>query len=202
MVAVNDRLVGAIELEPALRAEIEAVVDGLRRRNLEICIISGDREGPTRKVADALGITRYFANTLPHEKASLVAYLQSEGRSVCFVGDGINDSIPMKKANVSISLRGASTVATDAAQIVLMSQGLLQLPFVFQLADEFDSNMRAGSGVAIGYGIVIIGGALLSVVGIVVGKLLWSVGLLAGLGIAYLPLHRHRIQGDTGPSVG
>ncbi|MFZ0874408.1 MAG: HAD-IC family P-type ATPase, partial [Pseudonocardiaceae bacterium] len=202
MVAVNDRLVGAIELEPILRAEIEAVVSRLRRRNLDICIISGDREGPTRKVADALGITRYFANTLPQEKASLVARLQSEGRSVCFVGDGINDSIPLKKANVSVSLRGASTAATDAAQIVLMSQGLLQLPFLFQLADEFDSNMRTGSSVAIGQGIVIIGGALISVVGIVVGKLLWSVGLLAGLGIAYLPLRRHRIKGDAGPSLG
>lgn len=202
MVAVNDRLVGAIELEPILRAEIEAVVSRLRRRNLDICIISGDREGPTRKVADALGITRYFANTLPQEKASLVARLQSEGRSVCFVGDGINDSIPLKKANVSVSLRGASTAATDAAQIVLMSQGLLQLPFLFQLADEFDSNMRTGSSVAIGQGIVIIGGALISVVGIVVGKLLWSVGLLGGLGIAYLPLRRHRIKGDAGPSLG
>ncbi len=202
MVAVNDRLVGAIELGPTLRAEVEAVVGGLRRRNLDICIISGDQEGPTRKVADALGITRYFANTLPEEKASLVAGLQSEGRSVCFVGDGINDSIPLKKANVSVSLRGASTAATDAAQIVLMGQGLLQLPFVFQLADEFDSNMQAGYGVAVGQGIVIIGGALLSVVGIVMGKLIWSAGLLAGLGIAHLPLRKHRIKGDTGPGVG
>ncbi|MGQ0777311.1 MAG: heavy metal translocating P-type ATPase [Pseudonocardiales bacterium] len=202
MVAVNDRLVGAIELEPTLRAEIKTVMEGLRRRNLDICIISGDQEGPTRKVADALGITRYFANTLPEEKASLVVSLQSEGRSVCFVGDGINDSIPLKKSNVSVSLCGASTAATDAAQIVLMGQGLLQLPFVFQLADEFDSNMRAGSSVAIGQGIIIIGGALLSVVGIVMGKLIWSAGLLAGLDIAYLPLRRHRIKGDTEPGVG
>ena len=120
---------------------------------------------------------------------------------MCFVGDGINDSIPLKKANVSVSLCGASTAAIDAAHIVLMGQGLLQLPFVFQLADEFDSNMRAGFGVAVGQGIVIIGGALLSVVGIVAGKLIWSAGLLAGLGIAYLPLRRHRIKGDTGLGV-
>lgn len=202
MVAVNARLVGAIELEPTLRPEIDAVVSELRRRNLDMCIISGDREEPTRRVAETLGITRYFANTLPNEKASLVAGLQSEGRSVCFVGDGINDAVPLKNANVSISLRGASTAATDAAQIVLMGQGLLQLPFVFQLADEFDNNMRAGSSVAVGQGIVIVSGALLSAVGIVVGKLLWSVGLLAGLGIAYLPLRRHRIKDDTGPEVG
>jgi Cu2+-exporting ATPase len=105
----------------------------------------------------------------------------------------------MKKANVSVSLRGASTVATDAAQIVLMGQGLLQLPLVFQLADEFDSNMRAGSRVAASQGFIIIVGALVSVVGVVAGKLLWGVGLVAGLGIAYLPLRRHRIKGDRDP---
>lgn len=194
MVAVNDRLVGAIELRPTVRAEIESVLDELRRRNLDICIISGDQEGPTRRMAEALGITRYFANILPEEKANLVAGLQSEGRSVCFVGDGINDSISLKKANVSVSLRGASTVATDSAQIILTGQGLQQLPFVFQLADEFDSNMRAGYGVAVGQGIVIIGGALLSVVGIIGGTLIWSAALLAGLGIAFRPLQRHRVK--------
>lgn len=202
MVAVNDRLAGLIELEPTLRPEVEPLIGELRRRNLDLCIISGDREGPTRKVADALGITRYFANILPQEKANLVTYLQSEGRSVCFVGDGINDAIPMKKAHVSVSLRGASTAATDAAQIVLMSQGLRQLPLVFQLADEFENNMRTGSTIAVGQGFVIVGGAFLSVVGIVMGKLLWSVGLLAGLGIAYLPLRTHRINGTSSPELG
>lgn len=198
MVAVNDRLVGAIELRPTLRAEIVSVLDELRRRNLDICIISGDQEGPTRKMADELGITRYFANTLPEDKAGLVAGLQSEGRSVCFVGDGINDSISLKRANVSISLRGASTAATDTAQIVLMGQGLQELPFVFQLADEFDGNMRAGFGVSVGQGVVVIGGALLSVVGIIAGTLIWTAALVVGLGIACLPLQRHQIKGGPG----
>jgi P-type E1-E2 ATPase len=199
MVAVNDRLVGAIELRPTLRAEIGPILDELRRRNLDICIISGDQEGPTRRMADELGITRYFANTLPEDKASLVAGLQAEGRSVCFVGDGINDSISLKKANVSVSLRGASTAATDTAQIVLMGQGLQELPFMFQLADEFDSNMRAGFGFSVGQGVVVIGGALLSVVGIIAGTLIWTAALVAGLGIACLPLQRHQIKGSTGP---
>ncbi|MGH8910674.1 MAG: hypothetical protein ACRD0K_30305, partial [Egibacteraceae bacterium] len=82
--------------------------------------------GPTRKMANSLGIPRYFANVLPEEKVELVSNLQSEGRSVCFVGDGINDSISLKKANVSVSLRGASTVAIDSAQIILTGQGLQQ----------------------------------------------------------------------------
>ncbi|MGH3754218.1 MAG: HAD-IC family P-type ATPase [Pseudonocardiaceae bacterium] len=154
--------------------------------------------GPTRKMANSLGIPRYFANVLPEEKVELVSNLQSEGRSVCFVGDGINDSISLKKANVSVSLRGASTVAIDSAQIILTGQGLQQLPFVFQLADEFDSNLRSEINVAVGQGIVVIGGALLSLVGIVGGTLIWISSLATGLGIAYTPLLRHQINGDTG----
>ncbi len=201
MVAVEEELVGAIELEPSLRAEAFDVVRALKRRNLDLCIISGDQDEPTRKMAETLGITRFFANTLPEEKANLVAELQAEGHSVCFVGDGINDSISLKKANVSVSLRGASTAATDSAQIVLMGQGLRLLPFMFELADEFESDMRAGFGVAVGQGVIVIGGALLGVVGIVGGALIWTVGLVAGLGIAHLPLWRHRAAGGR-PSVG
>ncbi len=197
MVAVDDQLVGAIELQTTLRPEVKAVLDDLRRRQLDIIIISGDQEEPTSKLAGELGISRYFSNTFPEEKASLVAQLQSEGRRVCFVGDGINDSISLKKANVSISLRGASTAATDSAQIVLTGQGLAQLPFVLQLANEFDANMKAGYVVSVGQGVVVIGGALAAVIGIVPATLIWVSSMLASLGIAQLPLRKHQIDGET-----
>ena len=119
-VAINDQLGGAIELVPTIRPEAKAIITSLRQRNISIVIISGDHEKPTQKLAEELGIDNYFAETLPENKASLIANLQEEGRKVCFVGDGINDGVALKKANVSISLRGASTVATDTAGIILM----------------------------------------------------------------------------------
>ncbi|MGH9847640.1 MAG: HAD-IC family P-type ATPase, partial [Blastocatellia bacterium] len=76
MVAVDGHLAGAIELKPTIRPEAKAVIDELRRRNLDFCIISGDQEGPTRTLAESLGIDRYFANTLPENKARLVEQLQ------------------------------------------------------------------------------------------------------------------------------
>src|SRR5204862_7599462 len=86
-----------------------------------------DHEGPTKKLAERLGMDRYFAGVLPADKASYVEKLQKEGKKVCFVGDGINDSIALKKANVSISLRGASSIATDTAHIVFMEESLAKL---------------------------------------------------------------------------
>ena len=103
--------------------------------------MSGDRDAPTRYLAQYLGID-YFAEVLPGDKANLVKLLQAEGRKVCFVGDGINDSIALKSANVSVSMSGATTVAVDTAQIVLMDGSLAQLPHVFQIAEEFRQNMR------------------------------------------------------------
>ena len=198
MVALDERLAGAIELQPTIRPEAKQVIAEMRQHKLEMIIISGDQEQPTRQLAQELGIDRYFANTLPENKAALVEQLQNEGRAVCFVGDGINDSIALKKANVSISLRGATTAATDTAQIVLMDESLRQLPFLFNLAHEFDTNMKAGFASAIVPGVFIISGAYLFHLGIAASIMIWNLSLFTGLGIASWPLLKHRrIESQT-----
>ena len=85
---------------------------------------------------------RYFAQVLPADKADYVAKLQQEGCKVCFVGDGINDSIALKKANVSISLRGASSIATDTAHIVFLEEGLAKLCELRDIARDLDHNVK------------------------------------------------------------
>src|SRR5579872_1375134 len=192
MVAVGGKLAGAIELQPTLRPEAKEVISCLHRRNLSLVIISGDQEEPTRRLAGELGIDRYFANTLPEHKAKLVEQLQSEGAAVCFVGDGINDSIALKKASVSISLRGATTVATDTAQVVLMDETLNQLPHFFELADEFDRNLRIGFASAIIPGVINIGGVFLLNWGLYKAILIYNLGLATSVAIAMSPLLKHR----------
>jgi Cu2+-exporting ATPase len=122
---------------------VRDIVTGLRQRGIKhLAIISGDHEAPTRKLAEELGMDRYFAQVLPADKADYVKKLQQEGRKVCFVGDGINDSIALKQANVSISLRGATSIATDTAQIVFMEQGLGKLCELRDIARAMDRNVR------------------------------------------------------------
>ena len=87
--------------------------------------------------------------------------LQQEGRKVCFVGDGINDSIALKTADVAVSLRGATTIATDMAEIVFMDGTLRQLPDLFELADDFAANMRTNVWAAVLPGALGIAGTLL-----------------------------------------
>jgi Cu2+-exporting ATPase len=141
-VAIDEQLGGAIELVPTIRPSAHEVIRYLRESGKKLVIISGDDEAPTRRLAQEVGIDHYFANTLPENKAIIVRQLQEEGRLVCFIGDGINDAIALKQAHVSISLRGATTIAMDTAQIVLMDGSLSQLPSIFELAQEFNHNLN------------------------------------------------------------
>ncbi|MEZ4513837.1 MAG: heavy metal translocating P-type ATPase [Chloroflexota bacterium] len=188
MVALNQKLVGAIEIHPTIRPEAAAIVANLKARGLHTVIISGDQEEPTRRLAQELAIDTFFANTLPENKATLVEQLQSSGKTVCFVGDGINDAIALRQANVSVSLRGAASAATDTAQIVFMDGDLVQLPPLLDLGQKFERNMDMNLAWSIIPGVVILGGififhaSFLSVVG------LMNLGLGAGVVNAMLPL--------------
>lgn len=204
MVAVDDYLGGAIELRAAVRPEVRSIVAGLRSRGIKhIAIISGDHEAPTRKLAESLGMDRYFAQVLPQDKADYVERLQKEGRKVCFVGDGINDSIALKKANVSISLRGASSIATDTAHIVFLEEGLAKLCDVRDVARELDRNVKRSWSMILAPNIACIVGVFTMGFGIMTSVVTNNVAALAALGNGLLPLRkvaqieaerRHRLE--------
>src|SRR5262249_39909686 len=102
-IAIDGTIGGAIELHPTIRPEVIDIIQGLRQRNLEVHIVSGDHEQPTQQLAHALDIDHYTAEALPEDKAALIEHMQRNGKSVCFVGDGINDAIGLKMAHVSVS---------------------------------------------------------------------------------------------------
>ncbi len=191
LIARDDQIVGAIELVPTLRSEARQVIAGLRQRGVRhIAIISGDREAPTRKLAHELGIDEYFAETLPQNKAEIIDQLQRAGRSVCFVGDGINDAIALKKAHVSVSMRGASTVATDTAQIVLLDEGLEHLCQLFDFAHSFDRTMKTCFALVLAPSLLGMGGVLVLGYGLIQAIWFKQLSLLLGASGAMEPLAR------------
>ncbi|MDM8549096.1 heavy metal translocating P-type ATPase [Desulfobacterales bacterium HSG2] len=196
MVAFDDRAVGLVELHATVRPEAKSIIRELRRYATSMYIISGDHEMPTRKLAQDLGIDHYFAETLPENKAALISQLQNQGKIVCYVGDGINDSIALKKANVSVSLRGASTVATDTAQVILMDESLRQLARVFDLARNFDSTMKSTLATTIVPGIISVTGAFFLNFRLIHSILLNQASLVVGLGITAWPLLQEKRKSE------
>ena len=188
--ALDEQLVGALELKATVRTEARQVVEELRRRGMQLYIISGDQEAPTRTLAHELGMDGYFANTLPEHKADLVEQLKAQGRKVCFIGDGINDAIALKKADVSVSLRGATTAATDTAQVVLMDADLSQLIALIRLVDELHKNLNLNFNVAMTMSLLGAGGVLFFNAGFAIVEALFAAQLVTGVGIASMPLFK------------
>lgn len=190
-VAIDDTAVGAIEMIAAIRPGTKELIHEL----IHECgikstyIISGDHEAPTSQLAKELGIDHYFAEVLPEEKAELIKQLQAEGKSVCYVGDGINDSIALQEADVSVSIRGASTVATDAAQIVLMGKTLNKLPFLFNMGKQFNSHMKKVVTTVITPCVISVGGSIMFFnLGLIQSFIFPQIGLLAGIAVAMRPV--------------
>jgi len=143
MVAFNDEIKGAIEIQPSVRPEVKSIISGLRQRGIKhLAIVSGDHKQPTEKLANSLGMDNYYYDVMPENKAKIVEQLQKEGKIVCFIGDGVNDAIAIKKANVSISLKGATSIATDLAQVIFMDGRLSRLCELFDIAKSLEKNLR------------------------------------------------------------
>jgi len=142
MVVVEAQIVGAIEIQAQLRPEVKQIIKSLRGHGIKhMYILSGDQLEPTRQMAEMLELDGYFHNVSPEDKSNIIEKLQGEGKTVCFIGDGINDVIAMKKANASISLSGASTIATDVAQVILMNGTLHELDDLFEIAHRLKSKL-------------------------------------------------------------
>lgn len=196
-VAVDQHLAGVLRLDPCIRPEARRIVDYLKAEGVAVSIISGDQEEPTRRLARELGVDSYFAETLPAQKAQLIAKLRADGKFVGYVGDGINDAIALKEANVSISLSGASTVATDTAQIILMDGDLARIESLFEISKAFEKNMHANYLNSMIPGVITLTGVFLLHMGLVGSLVVYFSSKILGLANCMMPLVKDEMSEDA-----
>ncbi|WP_437726146.1 heavy metal translocating P-type ATPase [Sorangium sp. So ce861] len=126
--AVDGRHVATLAYRDAIRAESRATIRSLRERGIDdIVMLTGDSREVARQVSLELGITRYFAEMLPEDKAEITRRLTQEGRTVAVVGDGINDSPALSYADIGISVSAGAEIARETAGVVLVEDDLSKL---------------------------------------------------------------------------
>jgi Cu2+-exporting ATPase len=113
------QVLGAVSLEDAVRAESRQAVAALQNRGVKVGMIIGDAHQVARAVAEELHIDEVFAEVLPADKDKKVAELQSRGLKVAMVGDGVNDSPALARAEVGIAIGAGTDVAMESAGVVL-----------------------------------------------------------------------------------
>ena len=129
MVHDGDTVRGVIALADAPRAESRAVVSALDEIGIESVMLSGDNSRVAESIAGQVGVDRFYGDLLPQDKVAAVEKLAADHGGVTMVGDGINDTPALARASVGIAMGGAgSAQAMETADIVLMADGLQQLP--------------------------------------------------------------------------
>lgn len=111
-------------------------IDQLRKMGIDVYMLTGDNEQTAKAIAEEVGIKEYKAEVLPAEKASFIEQLQSNGKTVAMVGDGINDSHALAIADVSIAMGKGSDIAMDVAKMTLITSDLNSIPQAIKLSKQ------------------------------------------------------------------
>ena len=124
----------ALEERETLKPNAREAMETVQKNGVEVYMMSGDKEEAAKYWAEKAGIKHYQSKVLPQDKENLVRRLQTEGKHVAMVGDGINDTQALALADVSIAIGKGTDVAMDVAQITLMGDDLRTLPEALQLS--------------------------------------------------------------------
>jgi Cu2+-exporting ATPase len=150
-VGVDDTAVAVIGIADAVRETSAAAVAALHEAGIRVVMLTGDNQATAERIAEELGIDTVIAEVLPEDKARHVQQLQSEGRVVAMVGDGVNDSPSLVQADVGIAVGAGTDVAIEAADVVLMRSDPLDVPVALTIGRGTLRKMRQNLGWAVGY---------------------------------------------------
>jgi P-type Cu2+ transporter len=150
----EDKVVGALSLEDAVRPESRQAVTELHRLGKRVVMITGDARQVAEAVAADLGVDEVFAEVLPEDKDAAVADLQRRGLAVAMVGDGVNDAPALARADVGIAIGAGTDVAIESAGIVLAGNDPRGVVAVLRLSQASYRKMLQNLGWATGYNLV------------------------------------------------
>lgn len=150
-VAIENQAAGLIAVADAPREGAKDAVKQLRALGIEPVMLTGDNRATAERIARDLGIATVFAEVLPGQKADKVKELQTQGKKVAMVGDGINDAPALAQADVGIAIGAGTDVAVETADVVLMRSDPVDVARAVRLGRATVNKMKQNLAWAVGY---------------------------------------------------
>ncbi|HEX9132817.1 MAG TPA: cation-translocating P-type ATPase [Ktedonobacteraceae bacterium] len=171
--ALDGQVIGMFVLEDTLRPEAKEVIVRLKKLGVRTVLVTGDNAATAERIAADLGIGEIHADILPRQKVEIVKQLQAEGRTVAFIGDGVNDGPALATADVGVAMGIAGTdVAIETAEIALLSDDLAKLPHLLGLSRQAMRAIRQNLVFSLGVLAIAVGLAIPGILSPVTGALL------------------------------
>ena len=138
----KEKVIGIIAVSDIIKKTSKKAVEELKKNNVEVIMITGDNKKVAEAIGKEAGIENIVSEVLPQDKESVVSKYQEKGKVVAFVGDGINDSPALAKADVGLAIGNGTDIAIEAADIVLMKDSLLDVATAISLSKKTINNIK------------------------------------------------------------
>lgn len=141
-VALNNELIGLIAIADPIKSDAKQAVSALKSQGIKTVMLTGDNQHVANAIGKELGIDEVIAQVMPDEKAQHIELLQSQGRTVAMIGDGINDAPALALADLGVAMGSGSDVAIESSQMTILNTSPMAVVHAIELSRATLKNMK------------------------------------------------------------